>query len=89
MGAYANDLRKRIRGRMETSKPTPVDPKAERLRAVAIMRDGKVLERGFKAHWELRAALNPERHDFTKTIPGDFARSSLTFSGVMVLLVSM
>ena len=71
MGAYADGLRKRIQGRMEASKPKPVDPKAERLRAVAIMRDGKVFDRGFKSHWQLRAALNPELMDHTQTIPGD------------------
>ena len=71
MGAYADNLLKRIQGRMEARKPKPVDPKAERLRAVAILRDGRVFERGFKSHWELRAALNPELMDYTQTIHGD------------------
>lgn len=32
----------------------------ERLKAAAIMRDGALLERGFKSHYQLRAALDPD-----------------------------
>lgn len=71
MGAYADGLLKRAQSRGEAHKPKPVDQTVERLRAVAILRNGAVLERGFKAHWELRAALNPELMDHTQTIPGD------------------
>ena len=45
--------------------------KAERLVATAIMRDGKMLERGFQSHWQLRAALNPERANFNQHVDGD------------------
>lgn len=43
----------------------------ERLRAAAIMREGEVLERGFKSHWQLRAALDPNDPDPRKGRPGD------------------
>lgn len=43
----------------------------ERLVAAAILRDGKVMERGAKSHWELRMYLNPENYDHSTAIPGD------------------
>lgn len=46
-------------------------PAVERLCAAAIKRDGEVHERGFKSHWELRAALNPESVDYRHGLPGD------------------
>lgn len=51
-------------------KPSPDDPKIERLVSVAFVRDGET-HHGFKAHWELRASLgdaNPQ-----KALPGDEA----------------
>ena len=71
MGSYANKLSARLRGNKQQESKPKTTPGVERLRAVAILRDGKILERGFKSHWQLRAVLNPERHDHTKTIPGD------------------
>jgi hypothetical protein len=44
---------------------------AERLTAAAIKRDGNVLERGFKSHYQLRAALDPDDPDPRETKPGD------------------
>lgn len=35
----------------------------EKLTAAAIKRNGEVLERGFKSHWQLRAALDPSDPD--------------------------
>lgn len=66
MGSFSDRLGKRLHEHDPVLKAD-----VERLRAVAIMRNGEVLERGFKSHWQLRAALNPERLDATKTIPGD------------------
>jgi hypothetical protein len=43
----------------------------ERLKAAAIMRDGQMLERGFRSHWELRQALNPNDPDPRIGAPGD------------------
>lgn len=43
----------------------------ERLVAAAIMRDGKMLERGFQSHSELRAALNPEMMSPNRHVEGD------------------
>lgn len=43
----------------------------EKLQAAAIVRDGAVLERGFKSHWQLRAALNPDDPDPRIGLPGD------------------
>jgi hypothetical protein len=71
MGRYANSLSGRLRGLRQQNAGTRPAPDVERLRAVAILRDGVMLERGFKSHWQLRAALNPELPDHTKTIPGD------------------
>lgn len=45
--------------------------KVERLKAAAIVRNGEVLERGFKSHWELRMALNPGLIDYRQGEPGD------------------
>lgn len=44
---------------------------AERLTAAAIMRDGEVLERGFKSHYQLRLALDPDDPDPRMTKLGD------------------
>lgn len=47
-------------------------PAVERLKAAAILRDGTVHERGFKSHWELRAALNPDCTGYHhRGLPGD------------------
>lgn len=45
---------KRMRG------PAPIKPPVERLASVAIQRGDTVESRGFKSHWELRAALGDE-----------------------------
>lgn len=69
MGSFSDKLAKRLRG--QTAPPAP-KANVERLVAVAILRDGAVIQRGFKSHWELRAAINPDRTaDHTKHIPGD------------------
>lgn len=47
------------------------DKTTERLRACAIMRHGVMLERGFKTHWELRAAYGDE--DPYKPLVGDLS----------------
>jgi hypothetical protein len=39
--------------------------------AVAIIRDHEVISRGFRSHYELRQALNPELHDHSIAKPGD------------------
>lgn len=44
---------------------------AERLTAAAIQRSGEVLHRGFKSHWQLRAALDPNDPDPRHGKPGD------------------
>jgi hypothetical protein len=36
---------------------------SERLKAAAILRDGKVLERGFRSHYQLRQAIDPDDPD--------------------------
>jgi hypothetical protein len=64
-------VERRLRERAEAKGAAPQPATSERLRAAAIMRDGTILERGFKSHWELRAALNPERDNHTETVPGD------------------
>jgi hypothetical protein len=43
----------------------------EKLVAAAIERDGKVLERGFKSHFQLRSALDPDDPDPRYGKPGD------------------
>lgn len=45
--------------------------RTERLVAAAIKRNGEVLERGFKSHWQLRAALDPNDPDPRTGLPGD------------------
>lgn len=36
---------------------------SERLKAAAILRDGQVLERGFRSHYQLRRAIDPDDPD--------------------------
>lgn len=43
----------------------------ERLTSVAIKRGDEVHHRGFKSHYMLRAALNPEHKDHRLTVEGD------------------
>lgn len=43
----------------------------ERLTAVAIIRDGRVISRGFKSHWQLRSAIDPGDPDPRTGLPGD------------------
>lgn len=43
----------------------------ERLTAAAIKRDGDVLERGFKSHYQLRSALDPNDPNPREGKPGD------------------
>jgi hypothetical protein len=70
MGSFSERLSKRLRGLEESAKPKPVDPAAERLVSVAIMRGGQ-LHKGFKAHWELRASIDPTNREPTAHVPGD------------------
>lgn len=52
--------------------PTPVNEiPVERLVAVAIERDGVVLNSGFKSHYDLRAAIGPAGADHSKHVEGD------------------
>lgn len=44
---------------------------SERLKAAAIMRDGNVLERGFKSHYQLRQAIDPDNPDPRMSMLGD------------------
>lgn len=46
-------------------------PAGEKLRAAAILRDGTVLERGFKSHYQLRMAIDPNDRDPRNPKPGD------------------
>lgn len=70
MGSFSDRLAKRLR---RQTAPPPFKADVERLVAVAILRGGEVIQGGgFKSHWELRAAINPDRRaDHRKTIPGD------------------
>lgn len=43
----------------KSSGPHPDPMSIERLTAAAIIRNGDVLERGFKSHWQLRQSLDP------------------------------
>lgn len=43
----------------------------ERLKAVAILRDGEILERGFKSHYQLRQAIDADALDHRTSNPGD------------------
>jgi hypothetical protein len=54
----------------------------ERLTAAAIFRDGSILHRGFRSHYELRSALGDEHPQYP--MPGDiegFITSSGRFVG--------
>lgn len=44
---------------------------SEKLHAVAILRDGEVLERGFKSHYQLRASIDPSDPDPRHGKPDD------------------
>lgn len=54
MGAYTDNLTKRGRA------PKPAPYTGERLVAAALVRDDVVESRGFKAHWQIRAALGDD-----------------------------
>lgn len=57
MGAYSDKLSGRLRGAVQPALSTR--PDAERLKCVAIIRDGK-LHKGPRSHWELRSDLGDE-----------------------------
>lgn len=56
---------------MDTAKRQPPETNGERLKSVAIRRDGEVLERGFHSHYQLRIAVDPNDPDPRHGRPGD------------------